>query len=337
LWHIKKSQFAKSPVDFMSIIAQSKYVLNRSFTDFVQMCVDVREWNLDFYQLERGRFTGEVHQFGTGSVHIAEAKFTRALLQRGVPPAGLRTIAIPATRQVRIKWRGCEVNGSDLMIFPRGAELDSVSDDRFHVYTCSFPEEVLSSICEQSGMAQMDILQNGDDVLRCSRKSISRIQCLLRNVALSSRSEVNEFDDSDREEMILHDLPRLVLHAIAEVGGATVPTITGSRDLVVKTAVRLIERFAGQRLAIRDLVDEVGVSQRTLEYAFRECLGVGPKTFLMSYRLNKVRRHLRSLPREDIRISDVANRWGFWHMGQFAADYRKFFEELPSETLKCRY
>ena len=36
----------------------------------------------------------------------------------------------------------------------------------------------------------------------------------------------------------------------------------------------------------------------------------------------------------DTRISDVANRWGFWHMGSFAADYRKQFGELPSETLR---
>ena len=33
------------------------------------------------------------------------------------------------------------------------------------------------------------------------------------------------------------------------------------------------------------------------------------------------------------RVSDVVNDWGFWHMGQFAADYRKLFGELPSETL----
>jgi AraC family ethanolamine operon transcriptional activator len=33
------------------------------------------------------------------------------------------------------------------------------------------------------------------------------------------------------------------------------------------------------------------------------------------------------------RIADVANRWGFWHMGQFAADYRRQFGELPSETV----
>jgi AraC-like DNA-binding protein len=31
-------------------------------------------------------------------------------------------------------------------------------------------------------------------------------------------------------------------------------------------------------------------------------------------------------------ITDVANEWGFWHMGQFAADYQSQFGELPSET-----
>ena len=31
-------------------------------------------------------------------------------------------------------------------------------------------------------------------------------------------------------------------------------------------------------------------------------------------------------------IIDAASRWGFWHMGQFAADYRRKFGELPSET-----
>jgi len=49
--------------------------------------------------------------------------------------------------------------------------------------------------------------------------------------------------------------------------------------------------------------------------------------------MNGVRRDLqRADPSE--KIADVANRWGFWHMGQFAADYRRQFGELPSETLK---
>jgi AraC family ethanolamine operon transcriptional activator len=34
-----------------------------------------------------------------------------------------------------------------------------------------------------------------------------------------------------------------------------------------------------------------------------------------------------------VKVHHVANRWGFWHMGQFARDYQRQFGELPSETL----
>jgi len=30
--------------------------------------------------------------------------------------------------------------------------------------------------------------------------------------------------------------------------------------------------------------------------------------------------------------ADVAWRWAFWHQSRFAADYRRLFGELPSET-----
>jgi AraC family ethanolamine operon transcriptional activator len=31
-------------------------------------------------------------------------------------------------------------------------------------------------------------------------------------------------------------------------------------------------------------------------------------------------------------LNSFANNWGFWHMDRFAADYRRQFGELPSET-----
>ena len=78
-----------------------------------------------------------------------------------------------------------------------------------------------------------------------------------------------------------------------------------------------------------------GVSWRTQDYAFRECFGVTPKAYLTALRLDGVRREL--VPTDPpVKIADVANRWGFWHLGQFAADYRRQFGELPSETLRRR-
>lgn len=35
-------------------------------------------------------------------------------------------------------------------------------------------------------------------------------------------------------------------------------------------------------------------------------------------------------------INEAAQRWGFWHAGEFAADYRLLFGELPSQTLGSR-
>lgn len=73
------------------------------------------------------------------------------------------------------------------------------------------------------------------------------------------------------------------------------------------------------------------VSWRTLNYAFRELIGVTPKQYLQATRLDGVRRELHRRGTRAM-ITDIANHWGFWHMGQFAADYRRQFGELPSET-----
>ena len=83
------------------------------------------------------------------------------------------------------------------------------------------------------------------------------------------------------------------------------------------------------------LVGPRGLEPRTgptLVHAFREHLGVTPKAYLRAHRLNGVHRDLVEAGPGAV-IADVTNCWGFWHMGQFAADYRQHFQELPSETL----
>ena len=70
-----------------------------------------------------------------------------------------------------------------------------------------------------------------------------------------------------------------------------------------------------------------------MRYAFAEAFGVSPKSYLQSWWLNAVRRELLH-GRAGTVIADIANHQGFWHMGQFAADYRRMFGELPLATLK---
>ena len=111
--------------------------------------------------------------------------------------------------------------------------------------------------------------------------------------------------------------------------------LTIGREANLVQAIEMIEDCGGERLTVAQIVRATGCSERTLQYAFKEHFGIGPKAYLIRRRLNGAR---DALARNDgpTAIADVANEWGFWHMGQFAKDYRALFGELPSETLGRR-
>jgi AraC family ethanolamine operon transcriptional activator len=81
------------------------------------------------------------------------------------------------------------------------------------------------------------------------------------------------------------------------------------------------------------LCAEVGVSQRTLEYAFQERLGTSPVAFIRRLRLHAVRRALLAAERGGATVTEIAMTFGFYQLGRFAAEYRAIFGELPSATL----
>jgi AraC family ethanolamine operon transcriptional activator len=85
-------------------------------------------------------------------------------------------------------------------------------------------------------------------------------------------------------------------------------------------------------ISVAKLTMLADTSQSTLKRVFQQQLGLSPKAYIRARCLSSVRDQLSTSP-PDTLIADVANQWGFWHMGQFAADYRQMFGELPSETL----
>lgn len=75
---------------------------------------------------------------------------------------------------------------------------------------------------------------------------------------------------------------------------------------------------------MEELCQLTHVSRRTLQYSFTTILGISPLQFLRLTRLNRVRRALRAASPEQS-VTDIATYWGFWHLGQFAHDYKQQF------------
>lgn len=84
---------------------------------------------------------------------------------------------------------------------------------------------------------------------------------------------------------------------------------------------------------IVDVCVSVGVCERTLQYAFQECVGMSPLAYIRRCRLNRVRSTLLNADAKDTSVTQVAMQFGFLHLGRFAGEYKQIFEESPTTTL----
>ena len=102
--------------------------------------------------------------------------------------------------------------------------------------------------------------------------------------------------------------------------------------------VSIAERHAlsrlGEPLSVTDLCRVAGVSERTLQYAFRNVMGLTPVAYLIRLRLHRVREGLLAGTHATTTVSAEALNWGFWHFGEFSRAYMDCFGELPSDTLR---
>jgi AraC family transcriptional regulator, ethanolamine operon transcriptional activator len=107
-----------------------------------------------------------------------------------------------------------------------------------------------------------------------------------------------------------------------------------TQSRIVKTVEAHVLSNIDDRVYVTDLCKAAGVSERTLEYAFKEVLGLTPVTYLIRLRLHRVRQALLAAAAETTTVSTEALKWGFWHFGEFSRAYKACFGELPSDTLR---
>ena len=105
-------------------------------------------------------------------------------------------------------------------------------------------------------------------------------------------------------------------------------------DQIVQIAEHHVMENPDQPGSVYDLCQAAGVSERTLQYAFKKVMGMSPTTYLTRLRLHYACDELRRHHPRSTTVSKVAMRWGFWHWGDFARVYREYIGELPSETLR---
>ena len=107
--------------------------------------------------------------------------------------------------------------------------------------------------------------------------------------------------------------------------------LRAARSRVARAAVAFLEAHPDEPVSILAVSRAVGVSERTLQRAFRDTYGGGFRAYERDRRLRAV--HGAILTEGGRRsITDIAMSFGFWHLGRFAATYAAGFGCTPTET-----
>lgn len=109
-----------------------------------------------------------------------------------------------------------------------------------------------------------------------------------------------------------------------------------SSESIVDAVLEELDRQAVWRPKIADLCALVGVSERSLQLAFKSVLAQSPSQFLRRRALFGARAALIAADETGSCVTQIAFDHGFGHLGRFARYYREEFGENPSTTLRSR-
>ena len=291
-------------------------IISKTFASIDELPDADEGWDFELCKLDSIPFESELFQLISKDFILSRGQFNCRVKQSGNSPSGFRTFAIPAA-SFGMLWRSQPVSKNDLMVFPPSGKLHAFSSPGFDIFTLSFADSLLEPFVEMRKFQGLEVL-HGNPV------AMDRLRKLLHHTMQQPE------DIETSKTALLQQLAELMTEA------SPVQTArTSQRIQVVLQAEQFVMDNPGESITVQSLCTTTGVSKRTLEYAFSNYLGMSPKSYINAIRLNAVHRQLRRAQPGQIRVADAANHWGFWHMGQFAADYHKLFGKHPATTLGC--
>ncbi|HSR88534.1 MAG TPA: helix-turn-helix domain-containing protein [Pontiella sp.] len=103
---------------------------------------------------------------------------------------------------------------------------------------------------------------------------------------------------------------------------------------LVAQACELITFAPDKLFTLQEISSQTGASERTLQYAFKNVVGISPLKFAKLHRLQRAHKLLMCGSPNHMSVKEVALETGFNDFGHFTADYKTYFGELPSVTLR---
>lgn len=301
-------------------------------------CMDAQEqarllpgWNQRYFQLSHGVFEGALRAVSVDGAELFLESANQALFQRGSLEAGSLGIAIPVRLGGTAKFcgRNCSIN--QVYVYSGRSGFEFCSPAGHQVAGISLSPAAVAALRLQAGESFPSLWLAAAHTQDADPAALFRVRTFVSSLLEATAATPAVLENLRSRESLMDTIAAHLINLLTS--GLSLERAACQphrRSKLVACAQERIEAQPEEPVSVATLCRELAVSRRTLQYCFQDVLGVSPNTYLRAIRLNGARAALRSASS----VTAAALDWGFWHLGQFAADYRLMFGELPSQTFQ---
>ncbi|MDB9425693.1 helix-turn-helix domain-containing protein [Microcystis aeruginosa CS-564/01] len=306
----------------------SHYFQNREFLD------------LDALQLSGDNFEGYLSKLITNEVMLELSQRNCLTKLAGIIHSKMWVFAIPVQVNPVLFQNLYPLENNYLGIIPPKSEVSVFQhpfSNRFQLYV---HDNYLQQLCQTLELPEAKKFLNSSDssIVICPSEKIRHLQqsChqLYQMLFNLDRQEISEKRKVLRLNFVRQKLEEIVkdfLLTLAVTKDIKTPKNTIRRTSILKKAEEMMRKNMRSDLTIPTICQDLEISQRTLEYIFKDFYQMSPYNYFKLLRLNALHQSLNQNNQTKLTY-EIAEELGFFHRGYLASDYKKLFGYFPSET-----
>ncbi len=299
------------------------YFADKTYDSYEMMAESINNWKQFCpYQLRPNGLSGRQQVLQLHSMQIAYAHRKGGTMHNAGSPKECINVGVLETCEDKACFGQIKIQAGDIIFFDDSYPHNFITNDTIQFSVVSIPKKRLGSRLSAFSRSLDQCIYDTDALFSTSLLEI------WKRFTDPSDTEKNAQQFKEAEEEILTVIMKLLSEQTP-----TIPKLTSGEKTALKIRDQVLHHMDG-KISISSMAKQYEISEQTLQNSFKSLFGFTPNYFFRSLKLNLVHQELQKSNPEQAKVSKVALKWGFVHMGRFSAYYTELFGEYPSVTLK---
>jgi len=297
-----------------------------TYFDSDQLSDVIKGADFELYQIEKGSFCANLLQASVGKGILNRGEYNLSVLTQGSLSQEYMTCGFVHDIKNKGYLNGSDMQKHDILLGDEGGPLD-----------CNFGANTLWSSFqfkrEDLLNTGISLTQDNSKLYRFDKDTQKSFSLKLNEIFTYLEKADNALAPSLNADMLYNYLLSMYAQAF-DTSTSTTHLKRSEAAVLAKKIYHYLNDHAKQPIQMINLTALTGKSERTVERIFKKYFGIAPYAYLKLHRLHLIRHQL--MQRGESTIGDIAMKHGFMQMGYFGNEYKKLFNETPSQTLRKR-